>query len=120
MWGISFIIAVKVIKGISSSPHDPVEFFEVEHTVAISISLLEHFLELIIRNLLSNLAGDSLQVLEGDLVEIVLVEELEDLEDFFLGVSWSLNKQVVTILEVMMDENSLKFMPYLSSLPSSA
>lgn len=120
MWGISFVIAVEVIKGISSSPHDPVEFFEVEHTVAISIGFLKHFLELIIRNLLSNLTGDSLQVLEGDLVEIVLIEELEDLEDFFLGVSWSLNKQAVTILEVMMDENSLKFMPYLSSLPSSA
>lgn len=120
MWGISFIIAVEVIKGISSSPHDPVKFFEVKHTVAISVGLLKHFLELIIRNLLSDLTGDSLEVFEGDLVEVVLVEELEDLEDFFLGVSWALDKQAVTILEVMMDENSLKFMPYLSSLPSSA
>ena len=85
MRGISFIIAVEVIKGISSSPHDPVKFFEVKHTVTISVGLLKHFLELIIRNLLSDFAGDSLEVLEGDLVEIVLIEELEDLEDLFLA-----------------------------------
>lgn len=74
MWGISFIIAVKVIKGISSSPHDSVKFLEVEHAITISVGLLKHFLELIIRNFLSNLIGYSLEILEGDLVEIVLIE----------------------------------------------
>lgn len=74
MWGISLIVAVEVVKGISSSSHDSVKFLEVEHSVTISVGLLKHFLELIIRDLLSNLIGDSLEVFEGDLVEIVFIK----------------------------------------------
>jgi len=70
----SFIIAVEIFEGISASSHDAVEFLEVEHSITISISLFEHFLELVIGNLLSYLICDSLQIFEGDFVKVVLIE----------------------------------------------
>lgn len=86
----SFVVAVEIFEGIAASSHDAIEFFEVEHSVAISICFFEHFLELIIGDLLSDFIGDSLEIFEGDFVEVVLVEKLEDLQNFIFGVSRAL------------------------------
>lgn len=80
----SFIVAVEIFEGVATSSHDAVEFLEVEHSVTISISFFEHFLELVIGNLLSYFVCDSLKIFEGDFVEVVLVEKFEDLQDFIL------------------------------------
>lgn len=91
----SFIIAVEIFERISASSHDAVEFLEVEHSITISISLFEHFLELVIGNLLSYLICDSLQIFEGDFVEVVLIEKFENLQDLIFGVSRSLNNSII-------------------------
>lgn len=65
---LSFIIAVKVVERIASSSHDSVELVEVEHSVAVSVGLFQHFFKLLIGNFLTNFAGNSFQVLEGDFV----------------------------------------------------
>jgi hypothetical protein len=91
----SFIIAVEIFERISASSHDAVEFLEVEHSITISISLFKHFLELVIGNLLSYLICDSLQIFEGDFVEVVLIEKFENLQNFIFGVSRSLNNSII-------------------------
>lgn len=91
----SFIIAVKIFKGITASSHNAIKFLEVEHSIAISIGFLEHFLELVIRNLLSDLICDSLQIFEGNFIEVVLIKKFENLQNFILRVSRSLNNSIV-------------------------
>jgi hypothetical protein len=117
---ISFVVRVEVVKGVSSATHNAIKLLEVEHAVSVTVGLLEHFLELVVRDLLADLASDAFEVLEGDLVEVVLVEELEDLEDLLLGVPGALREVSLTMREVITPENSLKFSPSLSSFPSSA
>lgn len=117
---ISFVVAVEVIQRVPSPSHYPVKLLEVEHAIAISVRLLQHFLELIVGYLLADLRSDSLQIFEGDLVEVILIEQFEDLQYFVFGVSWALGKQSVTMREVMTDWNSLKLSPSLISLPMSA
>jgi len=117
---ISFVVRVEIIERVSSPAHDAVELFEVEHSVAISVCLLKHLLQLIVGDLLADFPSDTLQVLEGDLVEVVLVEKLEDLQDFLLGVARALPYSPFTMREVITPENSLKFSPSFSSLPNSA
>lgn len=57
---ISFVIAIEVIKRISTSSHYSVKLLEIEHSISISISLLKHLLELVIRDFLADLSCDSL------------------------------------------------------------
>ena len=91
----SFIIAVKIFERITTSSHNAIEFLEVEHSITISISFFEHFLELVIGNLLSYLICDSLQIFEGDFVEIILIKKFENLQNFIFGVSGSLNNSII-------------------------
>jgi hypothetical protein len=92
---ISFIIAIEILEWITASSHNTIEFLEVEHSITIPISLFKHFLELIIGYLLSYFICDSLQIFEGDLVEVVLIEEFENLQNFIFGVSRSLNDSII-------------------------
>lgn len=117
---ISFVITIKIVKRISTSSHDSVKFVKVQHSVSISISLFKHFLELIVRNFLTNFSSDSFQVLESDFIEIIFIKQFEDFQDFFFGVTRSLNKALFTIRAVMTFKNSLKLSPYLIYLPISA
>jgi len=59
---ISIIFAVEIVQRISASTHYSVELFEIKHAVAISISLVKHLLEFLVRDLLAHLAGDSFEV----------------------------------------------------------
>jgi hypothetical protein len=89
---ISFVIAVEIIKRIPPPSHYSVKLLEIEHSVTIPISLLKHLLELIIRDFLTNLSCDSLQVFESYFVQIIFIEEFKDLKYFVFGISWALDK----------------------------
>lgn len=73
----SFIIAVKIIEWITSSSHDSVKLIKVKHSITISVSLFQHFLQLFIWNFLTNFTGNSFQVFECDFVQIVFVKKFE-------------------------------------------
>ena len=88
----SLIIRVEIIQGIAAPPHDPVELLEIEHPVAVAVGLLQHFLEFFIGDLLADLRCNSLHIFEGNLVEVVLIEQLEDLVDLLLRISGPLSQ----------------------------
>merc|ERR1719515_85812 len=66
--------------------HDPQELFLVDLAVTVTICLVDHLLELLIRHPLPKLLSHALQVLEGDLPRLVVVEEPECLQDLVLRV----------------------------------
>merc|ERR1712124_113455 len=61
--------------------HDPQELFFIDLAVAVAICLVDHLLELLIRHPLPKLLRHALQVLEGDLSCLVVIEEPECLQD---------------------------------------
>merc|ERR1712205_12124 len=67
--------------------HDAEELFLIDFAIAIAICLVNHFLKLLIRHPLTKLLCDALQVLEGDLTGLVIVEETECLQDLVLWVT---------------------------------
>merc|ERR1719450_1212939 len=64
--------------------HDPQELLLVDFAVTVTICLVNHLLELLIRHPLPKLLRHALQVLEGDLPCLVVVEEPECLQDLVL------------------------------------
>merc|ERR1719164_162536 len=66
--------------------HDPQELLLVDLAVTVAICLVNHFLELLIRHSLPELLSHALQILEGDLSCLVIIEEPECLQDFVFGV----------------------------------
>merc|ERR1712093_404839 len=67
--------------------HDAEELFLIDFAIAIAICLINHLLELLIRHPLTKLLCDTLQVLEGDLTSLVIIEEAECLQDLVLRVT---------------------------------
>merc|ERR1711976_823953 len=89
-------------KLVSLLGHDSVEVIKSPSTILVNVVSLDHLQEFVIADFLTELGGDSLQVVEGDLTGSVIVEELEDLLD--LG-SWGLvsesgSQQVQPLLEL--------------------
>merc|ERR1719515_311916 len=66
--------------------HDPQEFFLVDLAVTVTICLVDHLLELLLRHPLPKLLRHALQILEGDLSRLVVIEEPECLQDLVLRV----------------------------------
>merc|ERR1712144_184056 len=71
----------------STTLHDAEELLLVDFAIAITVSLIDHLLELLIGHVLSEFLGHTLQVLEGDLAGLVIVEEAEHLDDLLTGVT---------------------------------
>mmetsp|Transcript_14116 Transcript_14116/g.27867 ORF Transcript_14116/g.27867 Transcript_14116/m.27867 type:complete len:205 (-) Transcript_14116:16-630(-) len=67
--------------------HDADELLLAHLAVTITISLIDHLLELLIRHVLAKLLGHALQVLERDLPGLVVVEEAEGLDDLLHRVA---------------------------------
>merc|ERR1719263_1609946 len=67
--------------------HDTEELLLVNFSITVAVCLINHLLKLFVRHSLSELFGDSLKILEGDLASLVIVEEAEGLEDLVLGVT---------------------------------
>merc|ERR1712193_142181 len=72
----------------STTLHDAEELLLVDFAIAI-ISLINHLLELLIGHVLSEFLGHTLQVLEGDLAGLVIVEQTEHLDDLLAGIAVS-------------------------------
>merc|ERR1740130_826694 len=67
--------------------HDAEELLLVDFAIAIAVSLIDHLLELLVGHVFSELLGYALQVLEGDLASLVIVEETEHLDDLLAGIA---------------------------------
>mmetsp|Transcript_76321 Transcript_76321/g.192110 ORF Transcript_76321/g.192110 Transcript_76321/m.192110 type:complete len:202 (-) Transcript_76321:42-647(-) len=67
--------------------HDPQELFLVYLTISVAVSLVDHLLELLVGHALAQFLRDALQVLEGDLACLVIVEQAKCLQDLVLGVA---------------------------------
>merc|ERR1711883_37286 len=74
---LEVVVGGKVLEEVTLLLHDAVELVNVDLTIAITVGLVDHVLEL-----LSHAGG----VAEGDLVGVVVIEELEHLLDILAGV----------------------------------
>merc|ERR1719272_2783753 len=66
--------------------HDSQELLFVHLSISIAIGFVNHFLKLLVSHALAELLRDSLQVLEGDLAGLVIIEEAECLQDLVFGI----------------------------------
>mmetsp|Transcript_105636 Transcript_105636/g.128923 ORF Transcript_105636/g.128923 Transcript_105636/m.128923 type:complete len:202 (-) Transcript_105636:36-641(-) len=67
--------------------HDAQEFFLVHLAVAVAVGFIDHLLQLLVCHPLSQFLGHALQVLEGNLSSLVIVEKAEGLQDLILGIA---------------------------------
>merc|ERR1712146_228001 len=67
--------------------HDAQELLFIDLAIAITISLINHFLQLFVCHSLAKLLGNTLQVLERDFTSFIIIEKTEGLEDLILWVA---------------------------------
>merc|ERR1719453_250028 len=67
--------------------HNAEELLLVDLTVAITVSLIDHLLKLLISHPLAELLGHTLQVLERDLAGLIIIEQAEGLENLILRIT---------------------------------
>merc|ERR1719409_2294274 len=83
---LEVVVGGKVLEEVTLLLHDAVEFVNVDLTIAITVGLVDHVLELLIVDVLTELLSHAGEVAEGDLVGVVVIEELEHLLDILAGV----------------------------------
>merc|ERR1712054_368798 len=83
---LEVVVGGKILEEVTLLLHDAVEFVNVDLTITITVGLVDHVLELLIVDVLTQLLSDTGKVAEGDLVGVVIIEELEDLLDVLAGV----------------------------------
>jgi len=83
---LEVVIGGHVLEEVTLLLHDAVELVDVDLTIAITVGLVDHVLELLIVDVLTELLSNTGQVAEGDLVGVVIVEQLEHLLDVLAGV----------------------------------
>merc|ERR1719498_247212 len=66
--------------------HDTEKFLFVHFTVTIAICFIDHLLQLLICHALSQLLSDTLQILEGNLSCLIIIEKAEGLQDLILWI----------------------------------
>merc|ERR1711970_176566 len=76
---LEVIVGGEVLEEVTLLLHDAVELINVDLTIAITVSLVDHVLELLIVDVLAKLLSHTGKVAEGDLVGVVIVEELDHL-----------------------------------------
>ena len=82
-----FFVRVELVEGvIALFAHYAVEFFLRNLGVSRFVGFSNHVLELLVGQMLSNLLGDLLKVQEGDSADLVGVENIKDLSNFFFGI----------------------------------
>jgi hypothetical protein len=67
--------------------HDAHELFLVDGVVVVAVSLVNHLLDFFVSHVLTKLLSDTLEVLEGDLAVLLIVEQTESLEHLLAGVT---------------------------------
>merc|ERR1719182_387101 len=83
---LEVVVGGEVLEEVTLLLHDAVELVDVDLTIAITVSLVDHVLELLLVDVLTELLGDTAQVAEGDLAGVVVIEQLEHLLDVLAGV----------------------------------
>merc|ERR1712029_65231 len=83
---LEVVIGGEVLEEVALLLHDAVELVDVDLAIAITVSLVDHVLELLIIDVLAELLSHAGEVAEGDLVGGVVVEQLEHLLDVLTGV----------------------------------
>merc|ERR1719409_2498658 len=83
---LEVVVGGKVLEEVTLLLHDAVELVNVDLTIAITVGLVDHVLELLIVDVLTELLSHAGEVAEGDLVGVVVIEELEHLLDILAGV----------------------------------
>merc|ERR1719504_396506 len=83
---LEVVVGGKVLEEVTLLLHDAVELVNVDLTIAITVGLVDHVLELLIVDVLTELLSHAGEVAEGDLVGVVVIEELEHLLDVLAGV----------------------------------
>merc|ERR1711896_89923 len=78
---LEVIVGGEVLEEVALLLHDAVELVKVDLAITITVGLVDHVLELLIIDALTELLSNASEVAEGDLVGGVVVEELEDLLD---------------------------------------
>merc|ERR1711988_1578162 len=84
--GLEVIVGGEVLEEVTLLLHDAVELVGVDSTIAITVGLVDHVLELLIVDGLTKLLSHTGEVLEGDLGGAIIVEHLEHLLDVLAGV----------------------------------
>merc|ERR1719183_765052 len=85
-WCLEVVVGGEVLKEVALLLHDAVELVAVDLAITITVSLVDHVLELLIIDVLAQLLSHAGEVAEGDLVGGVVVEQLEHLLDVLTGV----------------------------------
>ena len=83
---LEVIVGGKVLKEVALLLHDAVELVKVDLAITVTVGLVDHVLELLIIDVLTELLSHAGEVAEGDLVGVVVIEELEHLLDVLTGV----------------------------------
>lgn len=66
--------------------HDVIEVIHRHNLVVVGVSSLDHLLQFLVGHGLAELAGHAAEVLEGDSVGAIVVEQLEHLVDVLTGI----------------------------------
>merc|ERR1719460_2553787 len=83
---LEVVVGGKVLEEVALLLHDAVELVDVDLAIAITVGLVDHVLELLIVDVLTELLSHAGEVAERDLVGVVVIEELEHLLDVLAGV----------------------------------
>merc|ERR1719198_1512920 len=83
---LEVVVGGEVLEEVTLLLHDAVELVDVDLTIAITVGLVDHVLELLVVDVLTELLGNTGKVAEGNLVGVVVIEQLEDLLDVLAGV----------------------------------
>merc|ERR1712147_391294 len=83
---LEVVVGGHVLKEVALLLHDAVELIDVDLAIAITVGLVDHVLELLIVDVLTELLSNTGKVAEGDLVGVVVVEQLEHLLDVLTSV----------------------------------
>merc|ERR1712086_591895 len=87
LWrSLHVIIRRKVLKEVALLLHDAVELVEIDLAITILVGLVDHVLELLVIDSLSELLSRAGEVAEGDLVGGVVIEHGEHLNDVLTGI----------------------------------
>jgi HAMP domain-containing protein len=83
---LEVIIGGEALKEVALGLHDAVELTTIDLTGAITVSLCDHVLHLLVVDVLSELLSHAGEVAEGDPGGVVVIEQLEDLLDVLAGI----------------------------------
>merc|ERR1719160_2254834 len=92
---LEVVVGGQILEEVALLLHDAVELVNIDLTIAIAVSLVDHVLELLLVDVLTELLGNTAQVAQRDLASVVVVEELEGLAD---------------LLDLLFGETSLGFL----------